>query len=641
MNKIVAVLIIFFYFTTALFAVPNNPSDLNLKATATTVQIKWKDNSDNETGFKIFRDDKLIDIVPPNVTYYEDTNLIPATTYKYTIKATDDQNITALFQKRFVYFDRDLFNDQNYETLKKVIKRAREFGFNGLVLAQEYIFNYLSHKNEAIKKMRERFSEIESIVHENGMELVLMHFSAEVPNTIVRDADPNNQFYRAGIDLSEANSEKTLYKVQGDKAVVDTQTLITKSEVEKYYYEVTIKANREYALVLNATTENHPYRDQKISILDTTSKGNGKVIFGIHKYFHNIEKDKKDTNYTIYFNSLDHFEDSGKVRIFIPHEESLKINYITLKESGYQDFLNVKRPEHEAIVTDINASTIYEEGTDYVLHDGYITLLSDEIKENNKLKVKWYPRINVSRPDNHLPKADACAQNGLFFEIMKDQYNQANSAFNNKIDSVALFIDEWREAGWNKKCIDFYKDYKQGLTTDFTGGEYIGITTAKMIDEISSQMSNKDKAFYLMSDMFDPNFNAVNPYMGVRGGAEGATQYLPANRVVIFNWLPNPKEPGLEKKTLSDFLASGKYFASHGMRQIIAGYHDDMNNLDANVAFYKAADEETKKSIIGFMFLIWHRPGKNGTYDDMYDVVKRLCKDLPGKWPKGVCKALN
>ena len=72
-------------------AAPKAPSDLKLVPSTTSVDISWKDNSNNETGFKIFRDGKLIHITKENVTRFTDSGLVPNTTYKYTIKATDDK----------------------------------------------------------------------------------------------------------------------------------------------------------------------------------------------------------------------------------------------------------------------------------------------------------------------------------------------------------------------------------------------------------------------------------------------------------------------------------------------------------------------------------------------------------------------
>ena len=542
-----------------------------------------------------------------------------------------------LFQKRFVYFDRSLADEENFELLKRVITDAHKLGFNGLVLSQEYIYTRLSHKNPIIDKIKERLSQAEKLIHQNGMELVMMHFSAEVPNTVVHDGDEANPFYDKDFDFSEANEAKTIYKVLGVIAVPDTkpQTVTSPGLVDRLYHFVDIKPNTEYKLTLNATTKNFQSDRVKVSVLDEDHKGeNGKVLYGIHKHFYNIAKDTADKNYVVYFNSLNHKNTNGKIKVYLSYPKGLTVNSLTLQEVGYVKGEHVQSQEHTPIVSTIDGNIIYKAGRDYILKDNEIRLLSDDMRSQDKLLVTWYPRVNVSRPADHLPKADACADEKLFHKIMKDQLDRANKVLNGKIDSIALYIDEWREAGWNKKCPTLYKD-DFNSTKAFTGGDYIGITTKRMIENLGR---DNNYTFYLMSDMFDPNFNAKDPYMGVYINALGATKYLPTERVVMFNWFPNPNEPGLEDKTDSDFLASAKYFADNGIRQIIAGYHDDMENLDSNIAFYKDSDPKTQESIIGFMFLIWHQMGKNPTYDDMDDVVERICKELPGKWPQDGCQ---
>jgi hypothetical protein len=74
---------------------PNAPSNLHLKAlSSSSVLMSWRDNSDNESGFKIFRDNRLIYITKKNVEQYIDKNLQPNTTYRYEIKATNDDIVT-------------------------------------------------------------------------------------------------------------------------------------------------------------------------------------------------------------------------------------------------------------------------------------------------------------------------------------------------------------------------------------------------------------------------------------------------------------------------------------------------------------------------------------------------------------------
>ena len=69
----------------------NAPSDLSFtNITKNSVTIRWKDNSNNESGFKIFRNGKLIHTTGKNVSSYHDSGLASKTTYKYTVKATTD-----------------------------------------------------------------------------------------------------------------------------------------------------------------------------------------------------------------------------------------------------------------------------------------------------------------------------------------------------------------------------------------------------------------------------------------------------------------------------------------------------------------------------------------------------------------------
>jgi len=56
-----------------------------------SIKLTWNDNSNNETGFKIFRDSVLIATVPANTTSYIDTGLTKGKTYYYELRATNDR----------------------------------------------------------------------------------------------------------------------------------------------------------------------------------------------------------------------------------------------------------------------------------------------------------------------------------------------------------------------------------------------------------------------------------------------------------------------------------------------------------------------------------------------------------------------
>lgn len=67
---------------------PNSPSNLiGDSASPTIINLRWLDNSNNEDGFRIYRDNQLIQTVPSNVTTYQDTGLKPATVYQYIVRA--------------------------------------------------------------------------------------------------------------------------------------------------------------------------------------------------------------------------------------------------------------------------------------------------------------------------------------------------------------------------------------------------------------------------------------------------------------------------------------------------------------------------------------------------------------------------
>jgi len=67
---------------------PDAPYNLTAVAVSQSiVNLQWMDNSDNEDGFMIYRDNTLVATVGVNVTTFQDTGLEPATTYQYAVAA--------------------------------------------------------------------------------------------------------------------------------------------------------------------------------------------------------------------------------------------------------------------------------------------------------------------------------------------------------------------------------------------------------------------------------------------------------------------------------------------------------------------------------------------------------------------------
>lgn len=68
---------------------PAAPSSLTAVNAPTGVALTWADNSNNETGFKIYRDGVLIHTTAANATSYTDTGATNGTTHTYSVKATN------------------------------------------------------------------------------------------------------------------------------------------------------------------------------------------------------------------------------------------------------------------------------------------------------------------------------------------------------------------------------------------------------------------------------------------------------------------------------------------------------------------------------------------------------------------------
>lgn len=64
---------------------PNNFTGIAISCNI--INLKWTDNSNNEEGFKVYRDNILIVNLGDNITTYQDTDLKANTTYYYSILA--------------------------------------------------------------------------------------------------------------------------------------------------------------------------------------------------------------------------------------------------------------------------------------------------------------------------------------------------------------------------------------------------------------------------------------------------------------------------------------------------------------------------------------------------------------------------
>ena len=83
-------------------SLPTAPTNLNTSnVTSNSARLTWSDNSNNETGFKIYRGNTQIATVGANTTSYNLTGLSANTTYTYTVKAYNTTGTSAATSKTF------------------------------------------------------------------------------------------------------------------------------------------------------------------------------------------------------------------------------------------------------------------------------------------------------------------------------------------------------------------------------------------------------------------------------------------------------------------------------------------------------------------------------------------------------------
>ncbi|UCH96574.1 MAG: hypothetical protein JSV88_06920, partial [Candidatus Aminicenantes bacterium] len=83
---------VFLYINNSVGNLPAGPTNLTAKAISNRINLAWTDNSDNEEGFRIYRGDTPLTLIPitsvqPNTTYYQDSDLTPKTVYFYKVCA--------------------------------------------------------------------------------------------------------------------------------------------------------------------------------------------------------------------------------------------------------------------------------------------------------------------------------------------------------------------------------------------------------------------------------------------------------------------------------------------------------------------------------------------------------------------------
>jgi len=142
--KMRQVVLLVLFFSLPLFAIkPANPTNFQWSVTAHSATISWQDNDNNEQGFKIYRDGKLIYITKEGVTHYVDRGLKANTSYRYTVKATDIARYKLLPPKnnQKLYFGAEPGYAEDTTNVKLIGEKIEEFDRNA---GKQTMWAYLS-----------------------------------------------------------------------------------------------------------------------------------------------------------------------------------------------------------------------------------------------------------------------------------------------------------------------------------------------------------------------------------------------------------------------------------------------------------------------------------------------------------------
>lgn len=263
-----------------------------------------------------------------------------------------------------------------------------------------------------------------------------------------------------------------------------------------------------------------------------------------------------------------------------------------LHEVGLAD--TARRPSLPVIVTSGDGTKTYQEGTDYTVGDRKLTIpIGSAITDGEHLKVSWYEGATMVQDT-----PPASAKQAQYWTIEDDISRRLDALFGHP-SAFMMTYDEWRAANWDP------------VGPAVTAGEYVAQTTRKSIRLL--RKINPKYEISIWSDMYDPNENAQSKYFVVNGSLAGSWKGL-APDTVIMTW------DGGEKAL--------QFFSKLGLRQVIGGYYDSVDNVRQWLDEVDQLEAQGGKGVEGFLYTTW-----DGNYTDLEDVAALI--KARGRWGSG------
>ena len=324
---------------------PKKPDFEKAHGAYKAVILKWKDETDNELGYKVFRDGELIAILPPNTTHFVDKTVEPGKEYDYEIKPFNDFGEGEGVQTQVKtkkphenkieeHFKDHLSNFYDGTVDENKLKKMMEIYEEGNPLTKVYKHFFLKDNkdlpnDEFVKKL------YETLLGETPDQSTIDDLAEKLKNAQIT----REELY---YDVVTSDDFKNKVKDEGLDNVFEGDENQTKEKIHKISQFV----KRFYTELLNRNPEEggYNYWEQQLANKDLSAKDIAKQFFSSEE-FKNKNLSDEDFVKTVYKVIMGREADQGGVDYW-----TKKLKEGMSRDQVVNEFLNV--PEFENLAKD-------------------------------------------------------------------------------------------------------------------------------------------------------------------------------------------------------------------------------------------------------------------------------------------------
>lgn len=521
------------------------------------------------------------------------------------------------FEYRWVYVTGNLQVNENVGRVIDIMKRAKNAGYNGIVLAdfklsildrvpKQYFENIEKVKQTAKQLALDIYPTIFSIGYSEGL---LSHDPNLVEGLPVYDATfevregyaelaKEEQPLPKNLDFEDATGDRFAgWEFQDDiglSTFADSRIVhhgarslrmenigkVNPHGNSRVHQLVEVKPWKQYHVSVWIKTENFDRAgNARIAVLTREGKPLDFTSLRVQptqdwKEHHVVFNSRDNTSVRLYFgvwggrNGKIWWDDARMEQVGLLNVIRREGCPLTVRSVNGMEYVEGKDFER---VIDERMGTVPWLGAYEVYHEPPRLRLTpnSRIKPGERLKVSFYHAITV-----YQGQVCICLSEPKTYSLLQQELSNVKNLLAPK--GYFMSHDEIRVANWCKTCI----------SRKLSPGQILADNVKRCIEVIRSASPNAK--VFVWSDMFDPYHNARGDYYLVNGSWEGSWLGLP-KEVIIVNW-----NFGESKKSLP-------FFASLGNKQILAGYYD--GEVESIKKWLE--DAASVSGVVGVMYTTW------------------------------------